>query len=195
MVVHEYSHGIKSINQTDICLSLHSYYATTFFSQLFLEFLPPLLPECMRPLGMQDGGIRDSAITASSYYRPRSAPSRGRLHLAVPDSYVGVTGGWCQGPSSQYYQWLQVNFGYVASVGKVATQGKQELDFWVTKYFLAYKRDVNSTFVFYRPNGNAKVIFFCLIQISFLSRKKRNPNVSMRSRTKTCRLLARMLYR
>ena len=128
------------------------------FRNFFLAFLPPLLPGCLRPLGMEDGGIRDSAITASSYYRTRSAPSRGRLHLAVPDSYVGVTGGWCQRPS-QYYQWLQVNFGYVASVGKVATQGKQELDFWVTKYFLTYKRDENSTFVLYRQNGNAKVIF------------------------------------
>ena len=125
----------------------------------FVEFLPPLLPGCLRPLGMQDGRIRDSAITASSYYRERSAPSRGRLHLAVPDPSIqsGVTGGWCQ--RFRQRQWLQVDFGYVASVGKVATQGKQEHDFWVTKYFLTYRRDVKSSgFLLYKQNGNAKVI-------------------------------------
>ena len=105
---------------------------------------------------MQDGGIQDSAITASSYYRARSAPSRGRLHLAVPDQLMGFTGGWCQYPS-QYYQWLQVDFGHVASVGKVATQGKQEFDFWVTKYFLTYRRDPSSKLLLYRQNGNVKV--------------------------------------
>ena len=126
-----------------------------------LEFLPPLLPRCLNPLGMQDGRILDSAITASSYYRRRSAPDRARLHMALPDAYVtgGFTGGWCQYPSSQYYQWLQVDFGYVASVGKIATQGKQEFDFWVTKYFLSYKRDVNSKLLLYRQHGNVKVGF------------------------------------
>ena len=132
-----------------------------FLNTILLEFLPPLLPRCLNPLGMQDGRILDSAITASSYYRRRSAPDRARLHMALPDAIVtgGFTGGWCQYSSSQYYQWLQVDFGYVASVGKIATQGKQEFDFWVTKYFLSYKRDVNSNLLLYRQHGNVKVRF------------------------------------
>ena len=121
-----------------------------------LEFLAPLLPSCYKPLGMQDGRILDSAITASSYYRRRSAPERARLHMALPDAVVGFTGGWCEKPS-EYYEWLQVNFGYVASITKIATQGKQEFDFWVTKYFLSYKRNASSTLSLYRQNRNVKV--------------------------------------
>lgn len=130
-----------------------------------LEFIPPLLPDCLRPLGMQDGRIPDSAITASSYYRPRSAPARGRLHLALPDSLVGFTGGWCQYRTTQYYEWLQVDFGHVASVGKVATQGKQEQDFWVTKYFLTYRHDVSSKLSYYRQNGKIKVTFTAVFRL------------------------------
>ena len=105
---------------------------------------------------MQDGRIHDSAITASSYYRPRSAPQRARLNMALPDAAHGFTGGWCQRPS-RYYQWLKVNFGYMASVTKIATQGKQELDFWVTEYFLSYRRNASSAELRYRQNGNVKV--------------------------------------
>lgn len=107
---------------------------------------------------MQDGRILNSAITASSYYRRRSAPNRARLHMALPDKYIsgGFTGGWCQYPSSKY-QWLQVDFGFIARVGKVATQGKQEFNFWVTKYFLAYKRDSKRKRLLYRQHGNVQV--------------------------------------
>lgn len=106
---------------------------------------------------MQDGSIPDSAITASSYYRGRSAPQRARLHMALPDAVTGFTGGWCQ-DSSKYYEWLQVDFGYVAIITKIATQGKQEFDFWVTKYFLSYRRNISSTLLLYRQNGNVKVV-------------------------------------
>ncbi|XP_068718037.1 uncharacterized protein [Montipora capricornis] len=122
----------------------------------YKEFLPPFLPGCLRPLGMQDGRIPDSSIKASSYYRKRSAPSRGRLHLAIPDSSIsaGVTGGWCQ--SYRKNQWLQVDLGFVASVGKFATQGKQEHDFWVTKYYLGYRIGANGSFSFYQQNRTVK---------------------------------------
>ena len=76
--------------------------------------------------------------------------------MALPDAVVGFTGGWCENPS-EYYEWLQVNFGYVASITKIATQGKQEFDFWVTKYFLSYKRNASSTLSLYRQNRNVKV--------------------------------------
>lgn len=128
-------------------------------SYSLLELLPPLLPGCLDSLGMQNGQIPDSSITASSYYRARSAPRRARLHMALPDSVTGFTGGWCQYRRSfKYYEWLQVDFGFVASVGKVATQGKQEFDFWVTRYFLVYRRVATSGLYLYRQNGNVKVL-------------------------------------
>ena len=142
-----------------------------FSTSFCLESLAPLLPTCSKPLGMQDGRIHDSAITASSFYRPRSAPQRARLNMALPDAVVGFTGGWCEQPSSRYYQWLQVNFGYMASITKIATQGKQEFDFWVTKYFLSYRRNASSDLFLYPQNGNVKVyvqmprtyFFVCLL--------------------------------
>ena len=79
--------------------------------------------------------------------------------MALPDSVTGFTGGWSQYRRSfKYYEWLQVDFGFVASVGKVATQGKQEFDFWVTRYFLVYRRVATSGLYRYRQNGNVKVL-------------------------------------
>lgn len=126
---------------------------------------------------MQNGQIPDSSITASSYYRARSAPRRARLHMALPDSVTGFTGGWCQYRRSfKYYEWLQVDFGFVASVGKVATQGKQEFDFWVTRYFLVYRRVATSGLYRYRQNGNVKVLVLlplnnrCLLALQWIQR-------------------------
>ena len=78
--------------------------------------------------------------------------------MALPDSVTGFTGGWCQYRGPNFYEWLQVDFGFVASVGKVATQGKQEFDFWVTRYFLRYRRVASSGLYYYRQNGNVKVL-------------------------------------
>ena len=77
--------------------------------------------------------------------------------MALPDAVVGFTGGWCQDPPQYYYQWLQVNFGYMASITKIATQGKQEFDFWVTEYYLSYRRNASSALSLYQQNGNVKV--------------------------------------
>lgn len=78
--------------------------------------------------------------------------------MALPDSVTGFTGGWCQHRRSKDYEWLQVDFGFVVSVGKVATQGKQEFDFWVTRYFLLYRRVASGRLYLYRQNGNVKVL-------------------------------------
>ena len=99
-------------------------------------FLSPLLPFCDKPLGLQDGRIPDSAITASGSYRERSRPELSRLNLVTLDSRKRFTGAWCQ--RSSQWQWIQVDFGKTVNVTHVATQGKVDLDFWVTSYRLAY---------------------------------------------------------
>ena len=99
-------------------------------------FLSPLLPSCDQPLGLQDGRIPDSAITASGSYRERSRPELSRLNLVTLDSRNRFTGAWCQKYSRS--QWIQVDFGKTVNVTHVATQGKVDLDFWVTSYRLAY---------------------------------------------------------
>ena len=99
--------------------------------------LPPLLPSCDQPLGLQDGRIPDSAITASGSYRERSRPELSRLNLVTLDSRNRFTGAWCQKKSRS--QWIQVDFGKTVNVTHVATQGKVDLDFWVTSYCLDYR--------------------------------------------------------
>ena len=114
---------------------LHSY------SVVWLEFtvfIPPMLPFCNQPLGLQDGRIPDSAFTASSSYRERSRPNLVRLNIVTLDENGRFTGGWCPKPMSRS-QWLQVDFGRKVNVTSIATQGKVEIKFWVTKYALAYQ--------------------------------------------------------
>jgi hypothetical protein len=98
---------------------------------------------------MQNYKIPDSSITASSYYRDRTAARRGRLHLA--DRYTPptlYTGGWCRGQSR--YTWLMVDFSQDMYVTQVATQGKQELDFWVKTYYLLYRKNGGNWQWFYK---------------------------------------------
>jgi hypothetical protein len=98
---------------------------------------------------MQNYKIPDSRIKASSSYRDRTAARRGRLHLA--DHYHGTfyTGGWCKGYANSY-QWLMVDFGHDMYVTQVATQGKQELNFWVKTYYLRYRKNGVNWLWFYK---------------------------------------------
>ncbi|XP_032218080.2 uncharacterized protein LOC5517708 isoform X2 [Nematostella vectensis] len=101
----------------------------------YADFLPPPQPKCSESLGMQNFKIPDSAITASSFQRERSAPRMGRLHLAYRESSTDYTGGWCIGAGG--FEYLQVDLGSEKLITKVSTQGKQEFDFWVTEYVLS----------------------------------------------------------
>ena len=60
--------------------------------------------ECIDPLGMQSGDIKDSQITASSY-RPADLPHYGRLHNG---KY------WCA-KDKKRDGYLQVDLGQVSS--------------------------------------------------------------------------------
>ncbi|XP_066014989.1 uncharacterized protein [Pocillopora verrucosa] len=86
--------------------------------------------ECIDPLGMQSGDIKDSQITASSY-RPADLPHYGRLHNG---KY------WCA-KDKKRDGYLQVDLGQLRTVNKILIQGRGNWYDWVTGFFLYYSDD------------------------------------------------------
>ncbi|KAK3729871.1 hypothetical protein QZH41_016837 [Actinostola sp. cb2023] len=89
---------------------------------------------CDRALGMEDGGITDAQVKASSYYTKTLAPWNARLHL---QSVWWRRGGW----AVRYLnldQWLQVDLLAKAEVTGIATQGFYDLDQWVKTYSIQH---------------------------------------------------------
>ncbi|XP_022799083.1 lactadherin-like [Stylophora pistillata] len=115
-------------------------------------FTPLSGPVCMESLGMETRKIPDSDITASSVYDYRCAPHYARLHRHVTSNSVG---GWCAKVIDPN-QWLQVKFGQRVVIRRVATQGRQNYDQWVTSYSLRYSSD-GLVFHHYQTNTNQTV--------------------------------------
>ena len=94
--------------------------------------------ECRSSLGMENGNITDTQITASSEWRRTRDylyAYRGRLHLKEAED---MKGAWAAGRLDKY-QWLQVDLrSYNARVTGVATQGRQDAWQWVKKYKLQF---------------------------------------------------------
>ena len=93
-------------------------------------------------MGMADGRIPDSQITASSEFgHPGShGPANGRLNR--PHS-PGRTGSW-SASANTLGQWLQVDLGDSRPITGVVTQGRsisEPHQQWVTKYLVMYSND------------------------------------------------------
>ena len=104
-------------------------------------------------LGMEDGRIRDAAMSASTIYNGNFAARLGRLNLVARSGKVGA---WCAKTKSSK-QWLQIDLGHPTSVTKVATQGRQDASQWVTSYSLSYSL-TSSYWVQYTVRGKKKVM-------------------------------------
>jgi len=88
-----------------------------------LRLLPDMEEACSQPLGIQDGSIRDSQLTASSSYQPSLVgPSKARLN-----SEMGG-GAWCpRSPVSgltETPEWIQVDLGAEHIITGLITQGR-----------------------------------------------------------------------
>ena len=98
-------------------------------------------------MGMKDGAISDAQITASSQYDSNYAPFHGRL------DFTKRKGGSWSASKSDLHQWLQVDLGTESTkVTRVATQGRNDYNQWVTKYKLQYSND-GVNFQYYREQG------------------------------------------
>jgi len=105
----------------------------------------PLLV-CTGALGMENGGIYDVQISASSQWDTNNSAILGR---------VREKGSWSV-DRNDVNQWLQVDLGkQQTAVSRVATQGKNGYSHWVTKYKLQYSYD-GFSFQYYREQGKSQ---------------------------------------
>lgn len=104
------------------------------------------------PLGIEDMRVASPMMRASSYQNFYCRAGSGRLN----GRRQGRMGGaWCAQRSDRR-QWLQIDFGALTKVTRVATQGRQNSVQWVKTYSLSYSRN-GITFVYYKENGRTKV--------------------------------------
>ena len=104
-------------------------------------------------LGIEDGRIQDSAMTASTIHSSTFSANLGRLNLVARS---GKNGAWCA-KTSNNKEWLQIDLGNPTTVTKVATQGRQNADQWLTSYSISYSL-TGSYWVQYTVRGKIKVI-------------------------------------
>lgn len=116
------------------------------FLFIFLDAL------CNTPLGLQNGRLRNSRITASSEYNVYHAARLGRLGLHKRGRYVGA---WCARHNNKN-QWIKVDFGRTMKITKIATQGRQDAAQWVTYYRVSSSLD-GVHWQVYRFKNNDKV--------------------------------------
>ena len=102
---------------------------------------------------MENGAIHDSRITASSSLDNKHTALQARLHLTA-DSRTG--GGW-SALKDDFYQWLQIELGGYTTVTRVATQGGNGRNEWVTQYRLLYSSTGN-IFMYYKLRENSSAM-------------------------------------
>lgn len=103
-------------------------------------------------LGIEDGRIPDSALTASTIANANHAAKLARLNLAAGS---GKAGSWCAN-KNDVNQWLQIDLKTPTTVTKVATQGRQDHNQWITSYSLSHSL-AGSFWVQYTVRGKKKV--------------------------------------
>ena len=89
---------------------------------------------CDSDLGMEDGRIPDSSITASSEWDHYHGPRYARLNHQQANP---IKGAW----SAKYMnlnQWIQADLGGWKLVSGVVTQGRNAHSQWVTKFTVQY---------------------------------------------------------
>ena len=86
---------------------------------------------------MENQAISDAQVTASSQMDDTNSAREARLHSK---SIGNQRGGWVA-LKNDLNQWLQVDLGTFTRITRVATQGRDGYDQWVTKYRLQYSDD------------------------------------------------------
>lgn len=141
---------------------------------LFSGFPTPQPPVCEAGLGLQSYAVPDSAVTASSMVDIYHKPGNGRLHFQKVPSPLRY-GAWeTLGGNYLKGSWWQVDFGSWTKVTIVATQGRQDRSYWVTKYRVSYSYD-GLFFKYYREADYPKVFFFPFTNIFCLPPVRLSP--------------------
>jgi len=86
---------------------------------------------------MENRFIKDAQITASSEHSSPLAAIQARLNFKAGG---GKNGAW-SARSNDANQWIQVDLGGLTNITGIATQGRNIVTQWVTKYQLQYSDD------------------------------------------------------
>ena len=116
------------------------------------NFICFVVDRCDMPLGIEDKRVHDKMMRASSYTSYYCRPASGRLNGRRYGRYGGA---WCAKRRDKR-QWLQVDFGALTKVSRIATQGRQNSAQWVKSYSLSYSKN-GYAYVPYRVGGRTKV--------------------------------------
>ena len=92
---------------------------------------------CIAALGIALGTITDRQISASSKLDNTHSATQARLHSKAVGSKYGA---W-SAHENDHHQWLQIDFGSSTTITRLATQGRNGFNEWVTKYNLSYSDD------------------------------------------------------
>ena len=102
---------------------------------------------------MENGAIADEQISASSEWDGYHAAVQGRLHFLEAD---GKAGGWAA-RTRDTNQWLQIDLKRKhTNFTRVATQGRNGANEWVTEYALQYSDD-GVEFYYYEDQGQLQI--------------------------------------
>ena len=104
------------------------------------------------PIGVEDGKIPNSYVTASSTYNRYHAPWFGRLN----NKARGRNKGAWSAKKNDRRQFLQFNLGSPTLITAIKTQGRQDADQWVTSYKVLFGND-GVRFIRYKKGGRVKV--------------------------------------
>ncbi|XP_005870998.1 PREDICTED: retinoschisin isoform X2 [Myotis brandtii] len=118
------------------------------------------IPECPyhKPLGFESGEVTPDQITCSN-----------------PEQYMGWYSSWTANKArlnSQGFgcawlskfqdssQWLQIDLKEVKVISGILTQGRCDIDEWMTKYSVQYRTDESLNWIYYKDQtGNNRVFY------------------------------------
>ncbi|XP_012289652.1 retinoschisin [Aotus nancymaae] len=118
------------------------------------------IPECPyhKPLGFESGEVTPDQITCSN-----------------PEQYVGWYSSWTANKArlnSQGFgcawlskfqdssQWLQIDLKEIKVISGILTQGRCDIDEWMTKYSVQYRTDEHLNWIYYKDQtGNNRVFY------------------------------------
>ncbi|CAH1781368.1 unnamed protein product [Owenia fusiformis] len=97
--------------------------------------------------------VPDERITSSSDFDAYHSSNRARMHTLKEGPNKG---GWAA-KNNDVNQWIQAEFSRPMRVRVIATQGRSDVDQWVTRYMLEYSYRTDSNFQMYQqPYGFRK---------------------------------------
>lgn len=136
---------------------------------IFLSIVVTWALDCNKPVGIGDGTLSDSAMTANSEINKWHGAREGRLNNYKGKPGNPGVGAWCADKKdSKQYRYIQFDLGSVRKIGKIATQGRNTSSFqYVKSYRILYSesgnvfsgiRDINQNEVVFAGNTDKNSI-------------------------------------